>query len=184
MAHPDDNMMRHHGSPTDRPIWNAKMQKILFSRQPAFDLHYHNATRNGVSYTWNYHPLELSPPLVSGLGAELLTLPLLLPALEPSSALLSRNPVHRSASDSLFDSDSVKNSVDNEGVLGVRWNGDTGKRKLLFEAPGLARPACSFCSSVQLRSAAISCRIWNFLGSERSRARKCKKWFVTICLDI
>jgi len=81
-----------------------------------------------------------------------------------------------------FAGDSVKNSVDNEGVLGVRWNGDMGKRKLLFDAPGLARPACSFCSSVQLSSAAINCRIWNFLGSERSRARKCKKWFVTICL--
>ena len=134
-----------------------------------------------------FQPLELSPLsplLVSGLtrGAELLTLPLLLPAVEPSSALLSRNPVHSSANDSLFAGDSVKNSVDNEGVLGVRWNGDMGKRKLLFDAPGLARPACSFCSSVQLRSAAINCRIWNFLGSERSRARKCKKWFVTICL--
>jgi hypothetical protein len=67
------------------------------------------------------HPLELSPLLVSGLGgAELLTLPLLLPDTEPSSALLSRKPVHRSANDSLFEGDSVKNSDDNDGVLGVR----------------------------------------------------------------
>jgi hypothetical protein len=113
---------------------------------------------------------------VSGLGAaELLTLPLLLFVVEPSSALLSRKPVHRSASDSLVVEESVKNSVESEGVLGVRWNGDTGKRKLLVDAPGLARPACSFCSSVQLRSDAIICRIWNRLASERSRARKCKK---------
>lgn len=28
----------------------------------------------------------------------------------------------------------------------------------------------------------MSCRIWNFLGSERSSARKCRKWLVTICL--
>jgi hypothetical protein len=68
-----------------------------------------------------YDPLEpLSPPLVSGRGAELLTLPLRLPVVEPSSALRSRNPVHSSASDSLFAADSAKNSVDNEGVLGVR----------------------------------------------------------------
>jgi len=78
----------------------------------------------------------------------------------------------------------VKNSVDNVGVLGVRWNGDMGRRKLPLVPPGLASPACSFCSSVQLSSAAINCRIWNFLGSERSRARKCRKWFVTICLRI
>jgi hypothetical protein len=68
------------------------------------------------------HDLELpSPPLVSGLcGAELLTLLLLLPAVDPSSALRSRNPVHSSASDSLEAGDSVKNSVDKDGVLGVR----------------------------------------------------------------
>jgi hypothetical protein len=61
-----------------------------------------------------------SPPLVSGLGAALLTLPLLLPETEPSSALRSRKPVHRSASDSLLAGGSLKNSVDSEGVLGVR----------------------------------------------------------------
>lgn len=36
--------------------------------------------------------------------------------------------------------------------------------------------------SVQPRSAAISCNIWNFLGSDLSSARKCSKWLVTICL--
>ena len=46
-------------------------------------------------------------------------------------------------------------------------------------APGLARPACSFCSSVQDSKALMRPRIWNFLGSDRSRARNCRKWFVT-----
>ena len=48
--------------------------------------------------------------------------------------------------------------------------------------PGRARPACSRCSSVQPSRAAMSWRIWNFLGSERSRARKWRRWLVTICL--
>ena len=113
-----------------------------------------------ILLTARHHYLDPSPPRVSGLiGAELLTLPLLLPAVEPSSALRSRNPVQRSASDSLVGGGSLKNSVDSAGVLGVRWNGDKGNRKVLFDVPGLARPACSFCSSVQLRSAAINCRI-------------------------
>ena len=112
--------------------------------------------KNPVYYPLLVEPLP-SPPLVSGLpGAVLLTLPLRLPVVEPSSALLSRKPVHRSASDSLFAGDSVKNSLDREGVLGVRWNGDMGKRKLLFDAPALCSPACSFCSSVQFRRAAIN----------------------------
>lgn len=94
---------------------------------------------------------------MSGLvAAALLTLPLRLFVVEPSSALRSRKPVQRSANDSLFEGESVKNSADRDGVLGVRWKGDMGNRRLLFEAPGLARPACSFCSSVQLRRAAIS----------------------------
>lgn len=129
---------------------------------------------------------SLGPPSaarVSGLGVELLTLPLLLCTLAPSSALRSRNPVQRSANDSLLAGASAKNSLDRDGVLGVRWKGDVGKRRVLYDVPGLARPACSFCSSVQFRRAAINCRIWNFLGSERSRARKCRKWFVTICLE-
>lgn len=34
-----------------------------------------------------------------------------------------------------------------DGVDGVRRNGDIGMRRLLFEVPGRARPACSFCSA-------------------------------------
>jgi hypothetical protein len=79
----------------------------------------HEANLSSTFRGQNY--LEPPPsPLVSDLGAELLTLPLLLPAAEPSSALRSRNPVHSSARDSLLAGDSVKNSVDNDGVLGVR----------------------------------------------------------------
>jgi hypothetical protein len=88
-----------------------------------------NAVRNvcystrskSIIHIQGQNHLEPPPsPLVSDLGAELLTLPLLLPAAEPSSALRSRNPVHSSARDSLLAGDSVKNSVDNDGVLGVR----------------------------------------------------------------
>lgn len=105
-------------------------------------------------------------------------LPVLNADLLPSSACLSRNSVHNSASDSLFSllpELPGKNSEDNDGVLGVRWNGDIGSRILLLDAPGLARPASSFSSSVQPKSAAIICRIWNFLGSDRSRARNWRK---------
>lgn len=94
-------------------------------------------------------------------AVELLTLPLLesFSLTLPSSALRSRNPVQSSDNDSLWVLEgSVKNSVDNDGVLGVRWNGDMGRRKLLLEAPGLARPACSFCSSVQFNKEAMTCR--------------------------
>jgi hypothetical protein len=34
--------------------------------------------------------------------------------------------------------------------------------------------------SVQPSSAAMSCKIWNFLGSLRSNIKKCRKWLVTI----
>lgn len=74
--------------------------------------------------------------------------------VRPSSALRSRNPAQRSARDSLpddVDGASEKNSVLSEGVLGVRWKGEAGRRSVLCEAPGRARPACSFCSSVQAR---------------------------------
>lgn len=37
--------------------------------------------------------------------------------------------------------------MDNAGVLGVRCQGDKGTRRLGFDAPGLARPACSRCSA-------------------------------------
>ena len=43
--------------------------------------------------------------------------------------------------------ESGKESVDKAGVLGVRCQGETGTRRLGFEAPGLARPACSRCST-------------------------------------
>lgn len=51
----------------------------------------------------------------------------------PSSALRSRNPAQRSARDSLPDADDVseKNSVVSEGVLGVRWKGEAGRRSVL-----------------------------------------------------
>lgn len=71
----------------------------------------------------------------------------------PSSTLRSKKPAQRSAKDSFPDEGafSEKNSVLRDGVLGVRWKGETGRRRVLFEAPGRARPACSFCSSVQAR---------------------------------
>lgn len=72
----------------------------------------------------------------------------------PSSALRSRKPAQRSASDSLppdVGGASEKNSVLRDGVLGVRWKGEAGRRRVLCDAPGRARPACSFCSSVQAR---------------------------------
>lgn len=37
--------------------------------------------------------------------------------------------------------------------------------------------------SVQPSSAAMSCSTWNFFGSLRSSIKKCRKWFVTICLS-
>lgn len=73
--------------------------------------------------------------------------------VRPSSALRSRKPAQRSARDSLPDADgaSEKKSVLKDGVLGVRWKGDAGRRRVLCDAPGRARPACSFCSSVHAR---------------------------------
>lgn len=126
------------------------------------------------------------PYCLSGPVAALEPLPFLDPSPGlPSSALRSRKLAHRSDRDSLLADVGVgseKNSVFKEGVLGVLWNGECGRRRVLLEAPGLARPACSRCSSVQFKSPAMTCKIWNFLGSDRSRARNCKKWLVTICL--
>lgn len=85
----------------------------------------------------------------------LLRLPMagLLMASLPSRALRSRKLAHSSArvSLSLEPEGSENTSADNEGELGVLWKGDIGRRRLPLEAPGLARPACSRCSSVQLR---------------------------------
>lgn len=102
----------------------------------------------------------------------------------PSCALRSRKPAHSSASDSLSLAEvgSEKRSALSEGELGVRWKGDAGRRRLLPEAPGRARPACSRCSSVQSRYPAMTCKTWKRLTSPRSRVRKCKRWFVTTCL--
>ncbi len=96
---------------------------------------------------------------------------------------------------------SGKKSVDNDGVLGVLCHGDKGTRRFGFDAPGRERPAFSRCSvpvneqirgfgaqrsaspSVQANRLAMICNTWNFLGSALSRAKKCKKWLVTSCLD-
>lgn len=121
----------------------------------------------------------------------------------PTSASCSRKLDHSSANVSLLEAPLSMNSVARFGVLGVR-RGVPGTRSFpgILDVPGRARPACSRCSifnnqmgsrnssdlvlqhspSFQPRSAAISCSIWNFFGSDRSRARKCRKWLVTICL--
>ena len=80
---------------------------------------------------------------------------------EASSTLRSRKPAHRSASDSFPEVGvgSEKNSVFRDGVLGVRWNGETGSRSELPDAPGRAKPACSRCSSVQLSRPEMTCKI-------------------------
>ena len=72
----------------------------------------------------------------------------------PSSALLSRNPAHNSASVSFpvpAEDGSVMNSVLSDAVLGVRLNGESGSLRELEAVPGRARPACSRCSSLQFR---------------------------------
>jgi hypothetical protein len=61
----------------------------------------------------------------------------------PSCVSRSRKSDHSSARDSLL----VRvSSCESDGVLGVRRNGDMGTRRALLDAPGRARPACSFCS--------------------------------------
>lgn len=80
------------------------------------------------------------------------------PPCDASSTLRSRNPAHRSARDSRLAEVGVgseKNSALSDGVLGVRWNGELGRRNELLDVPGRASPACSLCSSVQLRRPAM-----------------------------
>ena len=63
-------------------------------------------------------------------------------------ASVSKKSVHVPASESPLDLGSeVRNSVESEGVLGVRCQGDIGVRRLGFDAPGRASPACSRCST-------------------------------------
>lgn len=76
--------------------------------------------------------------------------------LAPSEASCSRNSDQSPASDSFRPLVSWKLSADNEGVLGVRCQGEIGVRKLGFEAPGRASPACSRCSAV----ISITCTRW------------------------
>jgi len=91
-------------------------------------------------------------------GEGLVTLALLCPTAElprrppaDSSASRSRKSDHSSARDSLLDPVGLLTKSDvRPGVLGVRRNGDSGTRSCAFDAPGLARPACSRCSVVEL----------------------------------
>jgi hypothetical protein len=115
--------------------------------------------------------------------------PAVLGRLLPSAASLSRKSDQSSARPSLLARCSMSDEEESfsVGVLGVFRNGEMGTRS--DEAmddddppPGLARPACSFCSSSQANRAAMSCSTWNFLGSDRSNVKKCRKWFVTTCL--
>ena len=66
--------------------------------------------------------------------------------LIPSCASCSKKSDQSSARDSFLVPPSGKNSVDKAGVLGVLCHGDKGTRRLGFDAPGRARPACSRCS--------------------------------------
>ncbi len=107
-----------------------------------------------------------------GLGA--LEILVDLDVFEPSCASCSKKFDHNSASDSLLALWllllSGKRSVVSAGVLGVRWKGDMGVRRLGFEAPGLARPACSRCADV------VSYTCWHIDIEERtvSPAQKCR----------
>lgn len=64
------------------------------------------------------------------------------------------------------------------GVLGVRPKGEAGKRRVLADAPGLARPTFSLTSSFHSRMLAKICKISNFLGSDRSRTKNATRLFV------
>jgi hypothetical protein len=81
---------------------------------------------------------------------------------------------------------SGKYSLDNAGVEGVRCTvGEAREPRREPKVPGAwaagppppgrERPARSCCSSLQPSKAAMSWRTWNFLGSDLSSARNCKK---------
>ncbi len=76
--------------------------------------------------------------------------------LTSACASCSRKFDHSSPRDSLLLARSGKNSLDRDGVLGVRLNGDRGARRLLPEVPGRARPACSRCSVMPETSTSTS----------------------------
>lgn len=85
-------------------------------------------------------------------GGDVAILPL--PRRDSSPASRSRKSDQSSASDSLL-LELLAISIGSfmlllrEGVEGVRRKGDIGMRKLLFDAPGRARPACSRCSALR-----------------------------------
>jgi hypothetical protein len=69
-----------------------------------------------------------------------------------------------------MDAGSAKNSLLSAGELGVRWNGEAGRRSVFPPLlrgvwwvaplpPGRARPAFSRCSSFQFRRPAMTWRI-------------------------
>ena len=67
--------------------------------------------------------------------------------LLPSRASCSKKSDQSSANDSFRLPLSGKKSLESEGVLGVRCHGETGTLRDGLDAPGLARPACSRCST-------------------------------------
>lgn len=109
------------------------------------------------------------------------TLAVLDPAPAPSRASRSRKSDQSSARLSLLELDPLCSNcdsaaADSDGVLGVRRNGDIGIRKLVgagaadIEAPGLARPACSFCSVPQSAWGVGTVRMWlTFVPRKQSR---------------
>lgn len=75
----------------------------------------------------------------------------------PSRASRSRKSLHSSASDSLLVGVAFSSCVPKLGVLGVRLNGLGGSLSVDEEddvteppAPGLASPACSLCSTIEI----------------------------------
>ena len=103
----------------------------------------------GIQSVTTHHLSAMPSPLAVSLlgGGDVVPLP----RREPSFASRSRKSDQSSANDSLL-LELLAMSIGSlmllfsEGVDGVRRNGDMGMRRLLFDAPGRARPACSRCS--------------------------------------
>lgn len=99
----------------------------------------------GVGHHFSLMPSPLAVSLLG--GGEVVPLP----RREPSLASRSRKSDHSSANDSLL-LELLAMSIGSlmpllrDGVDGVRRKGDMERRRLLLEAPGRARPACSRCS--------------------------------------